>query len=321
MRTAVTNTTALLGTAVLAVVTLAGCSTPSDNAGANSSSSSSTAPAGVDEEARALLPDAIKDKGVLTVASGLNYPPFEFKNPDGTIDGLDIDLINAIGERLGLEVNVQQAPFDAMLAGLASNRFDVAMAPFTITPERREQANFVEFISAATVVTVLKDSSTEITGTDTLCGEKTGVITGSIAQAQLPALDAACDEAGKPAIDAAVLPDQSAVVQALLSGQVDAMLNDSSTAEYVNDQTGDKLLVVGDLYEPAACGFAISKGNTELLEATQAAVQSLMDDGTYAEIFEKWEQTPNAVESPVIYTETEPSTEPSTDAAGDSDGD
>ncbi|MFK0002699.1 ABC transporter substrate-binding protein [Paenarthrobacter sp. NPDC090522] len=300
----------LMATAIIAVTALAGCSS-SGTAGTNGPSSSTESSVGVDDHSRAMLPKSISDKGTLTVASGLNYPPFEFKSVDGANDGMDVELITAIGQRLGLKVAIQQAPFDAMLAGLGSNRFDVAMAPFTITPERRKQANFIHFIDAATLVSVLKGSSTGITGTDTLCGKSTGVITGSIAQAQIPALNDACAKANQPAIRVSVLQDQSALVQAVISRQIESMLDDSSTVSYVNKQTGDKLQTVGEPYEPAACGFAIAKNNADLLKAAQSALQSLMDDGTYEKIFTKWDQTTNAVKKPTIYTETEPSTAPS----------
>lgn len=303
----------LVAVGLAAAITVAGCASggggPQAPSGAVNGSSAAPAVA-VDEASRALLPAEVRDAGTITVSSGLAYPPFEYVTPDGQQQGFDIDLTNALGQALGVKPQIQQIPFEGQIAGLQSNRFDVAMASFTITPERRAQVDFVQFLTAGSIVSVLKGNPTGITGTDTLCGRNVGVATGSAAQAQIDGLSAACTAAGKPAINVSVFPVQAALVQAVLNKRVDAKLDDSTTSAYVNEQTGGKLEDIGQPYDLSPVGFAVAKNNPELLKAAQAAVQYLMQNGTYDSLIQKWGQQANAVKTATVYSDSEPTATP-----------
>ncbi len=306
--------TAVAAAALVVTFTgLTGCASVA-SPGGSSTSSSAPAPA-VNEEARSLLPSEIRDNGTLTVASGLNYPPFEYTTAQGVNEGMDIDLVNALGQALGLKIEIVQTPFENTIAGLTNNRYDIGMATFTITKERRQQVNFVQFLTAGSVVSVQKGTSNGIEGTSTLCGHKVGVITGSAAQTQVATLSQECAKAGEPQIDVSVFQTQSALVQGVLNGRVDAKLDDSTTSDYVNKQVGGKLMDVGDAYDAQPTGFAVARNQPELLKSAQVAMQGLIDDGVYKQIAEKWGQTKNTVSTATIFTENEPSIEPTPTAA------
>lgn len=249
-----------------------------------------------------MLPAALRTSGTLHVASGLSYPPFEYTTTSGQNQGMDIDLITAITNALGLKLDIAKIPFEGEIAGLASNRFDIAMATFTITSARLKQVNFVQFMTAGSIVSVLKDSTNGIQGVATLCGHKVGVNTGSVEQTQIQALQADCTKAGRPDISVSVFQSQLALVQAVLNGRVDAKFDDSTTSAYISNQTGGKIVDVGTAYEPQPVGFAVAKSNTPLLKAAQAALQHIIDTGTYASILAKWGETKNAVKTAVAAT-------------------
>ncbi|WP_159500245.1 ABC transporter substrate-binding protein [Microbacterium sp. 18062] len=288
-------------TAAVSLIALTGCASDDGDTPALSDSSSSTS--AVNQEARALLPDEISDRGTLVVASSLSYPPFEYTTTDGVNEGFDIDLVAALSDALGLEVDLQKIPFEGQITGLTNSRFDLAMATFTITPERLEQVNFVQFLSAGTVVSVLKGSDVGIDGVSSLCGHTVGVQTGSAAEVQVQTLNDECVEGGESEIVVSTFPDQSSLVQAVLNGRVEARLDDSTTTAYINEQVDGQLEDIGEAYATSPTGFAIAKDNDGLLAATRVALQGLIDDGTYSQLAEEWGQSKNTVTEATVFTD------------------
>lgn len=278
--------------ALIAVVSvLAGCG--SDNKSDEGSTGGSSASiAGVfNQEAADKVPQAIKDKGTITVALDASYAPNEFFDTDGkTIIGTDADLAKAIGKTLGLEVELKNATFDSIIPGLAAGKYDIALSSFTDTKEREQTVDMVTYLSAGTSFYTTADNPTEVTGLEDLCGKKVALQKGTTQQEAVEAQSKKCD---KP-IDLQVFTQQTDVDLALSSGKAQVALADSPVAAYAVQQSDGKLKSTGKDFDTAPYGVAINK-DTELTDAVQSAVQTLIDNGTYAAILKKWNLSSGAI--------------------------
>lgn len=240
------------------------------------------------------VPDDIKSKGTLTVAADASYAPNEFIKPGGKdIVGMDVDLGKAIGEKLGLEVEFQNASFDAIIPGLAAGKYDLGMSSFTDTKEREQTVDFVTYFTAGTSFFVNTDGGPEITGLADLCEKKVAVQKGTT-QA-----DDAQAQAKKCKVTVLVYPDQNAANLALKSGRAEVSMADSPVAAYQVKQSGGAFKLTGDAYGTAPYGIAIPK-ESGLAEPVLAAVKELIADGSYTKILETWGVADGAITDPVI---------------------
>jgi polar amino acid transport system substrate-binding protein len=250
----------------------------------------------------AMLPDKFKQSGTIIVATDPTYPPNEFL-PDGsnTPIGMDIDLINAVGQVLGLTVTVEPASFDGIIAGLNAGRYDVGVSSFTDTKEREESVNFVTYFTAGTSIMVPAGNPKNIQSVTDLCGLPVGAQNGTTQLDQLtdPTVEGsvvkACQDAGKEPPVAQGFPKQTDVNAALVADRIDAYMADSPVVDYAVKVTGDKFEKVGGDEGAAPYGIAIPKEPAELTPAIQAAMQHLIDTGAYTKILDNWGLTGGAV--------------------------
>lgn len=272
--------------ALIAVVSvLTGCGSDDDPVDTGSTGKVGAAITGTfNQEAADLVPTAIKDAGTLSVAMDASYAPNEFFDEDGkTIIGTDADLADAIGTVLGLDVEKKNATFDSIIPGLAAGKFDIALSSFTDTKEREETVDMVTYLTAGTGFYTLADKPTEVTGVADLCGKTVAVQKGTVQQEDVEEQSKKCDEP----IDMKVFTQQTDVDLAITSGRAQVAMADSPVASYAVKQSDGTLKSTGEDYDTAPYGIAINK-KTELAPAIQAAVQVLIDDGTYAAILKKW---------------------------------
>lgn len=243
-----------------------------------------------DSAAAALVPSDLASKGKWVVASDTTYAPAEFLSPaDGqTPVGFDVDLITAIGHRLGLHTEVRTAPFDAILGGIGA-RYDASISSFIINPKRLTAVDMVSYMQGGSALAV-RAGNPDGLAIDALCGHDIGVQTGSVQETKdLPTLDAACTSKGKPRIKAAKYATQDEVTTALIGGKLEGMLEGTIAMGYATVQTNHAIEMVGEPYSRDTEGIVLPKG-TQLTPAVQKALQSLIDDGTYARIMEAWGQ-------------------------------
>lgn len=217
------------------------------------------------------------EEGVLTVGSDIPYEPFEFgREPD--YEGFDIDIVNAIAERLGLEVKIVKTPFDTIFRNLAQGRFDMVASATTITEERKRTVDFSDpYFNADQSLVVPADS--DIQSVDDLEGETIG--------AQLGTTGA---EYAQNEIDAGSVRTYDVVddaFQALQAGQIVAAVIDFPVAKRAEVETGD-VKVVQTIQTDEQYGLAFAKDSTALREAVNQALAEIKQDGTYEEIFRKW---------------------------------
>lgn len=313
---------ALLGTAAVGIVlATAACgasttppgSTTSAAAGATSAASAGgeaaeTVPTPLNlnlakvDSLNAMLPDKFKQSGTIIVATDPTYPPNEFL-PEGsnTPIGMDIDLVTALGQVLGLTVTVEPASFDGIIAGLNAGRYDIGISSFTDTKEREQSVNFVTYFTAGTSIMVPAGNPKNIQGPTDLCGLPVGAQNGTTQLDQLtdPEVEGsvvkACTDAGKEPPVAQGFPKQTDVNAALVAGRIDAYMADSPVVDYAVKVTGDRFQKVGGDEGAAPYGIAIPKEPAELTPAIQAAMQHLIDTGAYTQILENWGLTGGAV--------------------------
>ena len=224
---------------------------------------------------------AFADGDKLTVATGPDFPPFE-NLENGEVVGIEVDLMNLICEKLGMELELVQMDFDSVLPGVQAGKFDVGMSGISVTEQRQKNALFTDpYCLAAQAIVVTEGSA--ITGKADLEGKKVSVQTGTTAESFCMA------ENYKVSSFAA----NNDAEMALVKGKVDAwVIDDLTAADMVsayNEEHDDKLVILSEAMTTEPYAFAFAKDNTELVEQINAVLQELLADGTVAEIFEKYE--------------------------------
>ena len=287
-RSVLTRTGAAMACAT-ALLLLSACG--GSDSGTSGSAPASTAAAlpvvKVDPAAAALLPEKYKTAGVLKAATDGTYPPNEFTATDGTtLIGFDIDLANAIGTKLGVKVDIGNTKFDSILTGISGGRYDWALSSMTDNKKRQETVDFVDYFNAGTSILVKKGNPENISKLEDLCGKNVALESGTV---QVKVAEGAKCPPGQM-VNVTQLPDDAAARLQVTTGRAVADLNDFPVAAYSakTQNDGKAFEVVGDQYESAPYGVACAKG-TQLDVAVQAALKSLIADGTYDAILKKWD--------------------------------
>jgi polar amino acid transport system substrate-binding protein len=283
--------------AALAIIALgafvAGCgSSNNDNGTTSGSSGNLTATPGInlqpDQAIVAKLPADIKNSGELTVAADATYPPDEFIGSDGkTVIGMDADMAKAIAQLMGLTPKISNVTFDDIIPALQANRYDLGMSSFTDTKDREKVVDFVDYLTAGSSIYVKAGGDFNPTSLDALCGHTVAAEKGTTQQDDIANQDQKCKSEGKDGVTGQILPDQNQVNLAVTSGRADAAMADSPVAAYIAEKSNSQLKVSGGPFPPEPYGIAIPK-NIGLTPAVEAAVQQLIDNGTYAKIIDYW---------------------------------
>ncbi|CCM80031.1 MULTISPECIES: ABC transporter substrate-binding protein [Rhizobium] len=248
------------------------------------------------------LIDSVKSSGTFSIASGLDYAPFEFVDPNGQPAGLDVDLANAAAKLISVKLDIQRIPFASQIPSLAAGRVKVAWATFTVKEDRLRQVDFVTFLQSGTVAMVLPDKKDSISGAQDLCGMRVAVQTGSAADFTADKLSESCTKSNLPKIEKLIFPEQKDTIQAVLTGRVDARFDDSTAAGYYEQTSKGKLVVAPGVYDILPLGVAVQKGDKATAEMMQAIFQQLIANGEYKAILDKYGMTLAAVEKSRIIT-------------------
>lgn len=244
----------------------------------------------------------IEESGVLKVGTIVDYPPNEFKTDDGEPTGWAVDLVAAIADELGLEVEWEVLQFDSILPRIEGGTIDVGVGSFGDTLERQEAVDFVNYYEAGTLWAAQPGSDVD---PDAACGLTIAVMaTGTQHLIELPERDAACQKAGEPGIEIEPYTGQPEVTNAVVLGKADAFSADSPVTIDAVNQLDGKLEVVGDLFDTVPYGFPVAKGS-DLSPQLADALQRLIDDGTYLEILESGRSEGGAIETATINAGTE----------------
>ena len=278
---------------VAATLALAGCgsSTPDTTPSATATDTAASSLA-------ALVPAEISADGKLTFGVDTTYPPNESFAADGkTIEGMSIDLGNAIVAKLGLTAEYVSSPFDAIIPAVTSGKYEAGLSSFTITADRMKVVDFVSYYVAGTAWAGPAGSTLD---PNNACGLSIAVQKGTVQVDDITAKSKACTDAGKAAITINQYQSQQDAAATVVSGKNAGMLADSDPVRYAVLQSSGKLITIGDQYDTYPYGIALKQANGTLAEAIQKAIQAIIDDGTYATILEKWAATAGAITTSAV---------------------
>ena len=280
---------ALLGlTAAMSLSLLAGCGSGTTG-NAETPDASSSAPVTESQAPAEPTPAAAGEfttveAGKLHMSTNAAFPPYEMIKEDGTFEGIDVEVAGAIAEKLGLELVVDDMGFDAALLAAQNGQSDMVMAGVTVTDERLEVMDFSNSYATGVQVVIVKEDSPIQTVDDLANADMIGTqvaTTGYIYCSDTP-------ENGGYGEDHVTAYESGALaVQALVNGQVDAVVIDNEPAKaFVEQNEGLKILDTEFAVEDYAIG--VQKGNTALLDAINNALAELIEDGTVQSIVDKY---------------------------------
>ena len=276
-------TALLMGTAM--VLSLAACGGSASSAASSEAASSEAASSEETSEAAAeeTTDEAAGEvttvnAGKLTMSTHAAFPPYEMTTDSGDLEGIDIEVAGAIAEKLGLELQVDDMDFDAALLATQSGKSDMVMAGVTVTDERQKVMDFSDTYAEG-IQSIIVPEDSDIASADDLTGKAIGTQRGTTGYIYCT------DDFGEDNVIA--YDDGLTAVQALNNGQVDAVVIDNAPAqEFVAANPGLKILDTAYAQEDYAIGVA--KGNTQLLDAINGALEELQADGTLQAIVDKY---------------------------------
>lgn len=276
--------------AILVIGVFAGCApaAPADSAdqASVSPSASSGASADASESAAGDVDDSLQkilDKGEFVMGFDENFPPMGYKDENGELTGFDVELAQEVAKHMNINVKLQPINWKAKEMELNSGNVDVLWNGFTITDERKEALLMSDpYMQNEQVVVVTKDSP--IKKLADLAGKKLAVQDGSSAQAAI---------ADNPELAASIgeqvnFTDNVMAMMDVYSGNTDALAVDSIVADYYLAKDPGKYVILEETLAPEEYGIGFRKGEEAFMNAVMDALKKMKEDGTAAQISEKW---------------------------------
>lgn len=253
---------------VLALV-FTGCSSASQPA-------AEQAPA---EAAPQNLLEQIKAAGVIRFGTEGTYAPFTFHDKDGKLTGFDVEIAEEIAKRLGVKAEFIETKWDGMFAGLDSKRFDAIANEVTIKPDRLEKYDFSEPYIVSRAVLIVNEENSDIKSFEDLKDKKSGQsLTSNLA-----------DIARSYGAEIVQVDGFNQSIDLLVSKRIDATINDSlSFMDFKKQRPEVPVKVVAEMDTKDQMAIMFNKGNKELVDAVNKALNEMKADGTYLKISEKW---------------------------------
>jgi polar amino acid transport system substrate-binding protein len=245
-----------------------------------------------------LVPSTFKGK-TLQVATDATYPPDESMQGT-TMIGFDVDLFRAVATTLGLKETENNVTFDDIIGGIDSGRYQIGNSSFTDNKTREKSVNFVDYFQAGEGVYAKSSSNAKFTGLKSFCGTTVAVETGTTEQTDANTTKKACPKSKK--LNVLTFPTQTEANAAVSSGRATFGFVDSQIAGFIASTSHGLFKVVGNAIEVAPYGIATPKttAGAGLAKAIQAAVKTLIANGTYHAILSKWGVTGGALPSSKI---------------------
>ncbi len=276
-----------LMTAAALVLSLAACGSTASSAASSEAASSEAASSDAASSEAASSEAASEtetaelstvEPGKLIMSTNAAFPPYEMTTDSGEFEGIDIETAQAIADKLGLELQIDDMDFDAALLAVQQGKADMVMAGVTVTDERQNVMDFTDSYATGIQSIIVKEDS-DIASVDDLAGKKIGTQRGTTGY--LYCSDDFGDE------NVVAYDNGLTAVQMLNNGQVDCVVIDNAPAkEFIAANPGLKLLDTAYVEESYAIG--VGKGNTELKDAINTALEELKADGTLQAIVDKY---------------------------------
>ena len=264
-----------LTVAALALTACGGSSSTASSAAASSVASSAAASS--EAASAAATERTIVEAGQLTMATNAAFPPYEMTTDAGEFEGIDIETAQAIADKLGLELQIDDMDFDAALLSVQQGKADIVMAGVTVTDERKAVMDFSDSYATG-IQSIIVPEGSDIASPDDLAGKKIGTQRGTTGYIYCS------DDFGDESVVA--YDDGLTAVQALNNGQVDAVVIDNAPAkEFVAANPG--LVILDTSYAEEDYAIGVAKGSS-LKDAVNAALEELKADGTLQSIVDKY---------------------------------
>lgn len=256
-------------------------------------------------------PSVLSQKGKLLICSDLPYPPMEFFDQNGNPTGSDVEMGTEIATRLGLQAQIVNSVFDTIIAAVTSGKCDIIISDQNITTERQKQVSMIPYFQAGQSMLAAKGNPSNINTPTDLCGQSVAAESGTTEVDYLQGtgdfkgkgLPADCTKAGKKAPTVVVTQKDTDALQQLQAAKVAVYFADTPVAAYYVVQHPDQFQLVGQVVEPAMVGISVPCGQADctsaplspLGQAVQTALKSMITDGTYGKILDKWNLSSGAI--------------------------
>ena len=240
-----------------------------------------------------LLPPGTK---TFTLAVSLGSPPDDFRDAKGDIVGWEVDIMRAATEALGLQLDMRPTTFDTLIPGLQAKRFDGATGQMGISDAREKVVDMIGTLTGNELFAALADFPGTVNGLEDLCGRSVGTTRGSREMVFAADQNPKCEAAGKKPINALAFTDGNGAAEALMSRRADLFWLGSTAISYFVAQSKGRTKVVGSYTDRSYLGVALPKGS-DMAKPLQAAIQYIIDDGTYAKIVTKWGLADDAIKT------------------------
>ena len=229
------------------------------------------------------------EPGKLTYGVAASFAPFEYVE-DGKLTGFDIEFIQGLSEKLNVELSPMNMEFKGLIPALQGGRIDIINSAMYINPTRSEQVDFVPYLKIGNNVLVQAGNPKGITGRDnSICSMTIAVTLGGISESQARADNDRCKAAGLGEVKVLTLPTAQDSALSLSQGRADANYESTPGAVVALEKTAGIFEIAGEPFEMSTqIGIATPKGSTELQAALSAAIQAMVDDGSYKALIAKW---------------------------------
>lgn len=231
--------------------------------------------------------ERVESSGVLTVGLEGTYPPFNYIDENNNMVGFDVDISNEIASRMGVKAEFVGSAWASLIGGLQSDRFDAIIAQMSITEERQQAVDFTRPYVISGAVLIARVGDDRFQELEDISGFRVGVGIGTTFETVARSVEGA---------DVRTYDSFQEYSQELLIGRVDLIINDQLTAGFAIVDQGLPLEITSGLVSADNIGIAVKKGNEDFVDTINEVLTSMIDDGTYAEIFRKWFGTEPAVQ-------------------------
>ncbi|MFJ8048331.1 ABC transporter substrate-binding protein [Streptomyces luteogriseus] len=250
----------------------------------------------------AKLPKSVQDAGTLKIGGSATIAPYLYK--DGAkVVGFEKDLMDALGKALDVKIQFFDTGFPALVPGLQSRKIDVAMGDFTDTRERQQAVSFVDYTTSYQTLFVQKGNPKKLSSTADLCGASVAAAVGSLSAKLAQEQNTTCEKAGKHGVKVLQMEDAPAALMQVRTKRADALIIDYVIGSHVAKTSGSGE-VAGKPFFQQFHGAAVRKDNGRLRDALAAAFETIIKDGSYGKILQKWDMQKLAMPAPSVNAAT-----------------
>jgi polar amino acid transport system substrate-binding protein len=229
--------------------------------------------------------------GNLKVCTALSTgnPPTYFFDANQKPTGAEVDLANALGQKMGLKVSFFDVAFASIVPAIQGGQCDVIMSSLYIKPAREKVVDFVPYLMSGSAIAVAKGNPKHVTGmNDSVCGLKMTATVGKTAALLAVAQQTNCKTDGKPALTVTQVDSTTAGIQQVMTGQADAYAGETPVVLYYQQKQPGTFQMAGTPFGAIKVGAAVKKGNSVLQAALTKAFSAIKSNGEYAAILKKW---------------------------------